>query len=261
MNIDEELYNRLKDNSNMYLNKIDKYGENNLSKCRTKVKAGNEIAHALSLNAYIVAGIIYGEGLMRTAFGEVGENFLREKNPNFSNVDFAYRNMLGIISEMESETSGGRILEGIRNLEERKDSKPEEQLAYLIIDGFNYADSLEKKEKRNICFINYKNKVMSQSLLNGAVTGIVIPTPQDLRQKSSSIDENRAMNILNMARIVMRNNYSMVPQSFKKAYAGLDIDTQITYYVGALSESELERISNISLEDKTHSNNIDDIVI
>jgi hypothetical protein len=236
----KNVFQRLMNNAGEFLNKVDEYNESRLWKVSILIKYAFETAKSLGLDPAVVSGIIIGDELTRTAYLEVGERYLREKNPSFSKIDFAKRMMTGILEGTDSEKTD-LILDGMERLENRNDSSPEQKLAFMLIDGHRYAEGLDTKDKRNICLINYKNRIMVYSKEKGKLTGPVVPVLENPRKAKRNIDEERVLSVLESVHQQFQNHIFVIPGNFERALEGLDKDAEIAYYMLAHPETVIEK--------------------
>lgn len=250
--ISKELYQRLIDNMNIYLNKKDDYDEPRLYKVSKKVRYVLEAASTLGLDPVVPTGIIIGEELTKTAYGAVGEEYIKSIYPGFDRVDFAKRMMNGLLDGIDSPEKED-IIEGIEHIGDRGDKTPEEKLAYMFIDGFEYSDSFDTKTKRDYCFASYKNRIKSYSLKTGELAGPVIPKNNNPRPKKRSINREHALKVLKEAHKYYKDNKSLIPEGIMKGFGDLDEDALIGCFIVALPEEELERVTGIR-EDNTNDN-------
>ena len=238
-----DLLQSLVDEIPLFMNKRDEYGEERAPKIGKKMKASMEVADLLGLDPVVTAGIVCGEELMRTAYGEVGKNYLRKINPNFSKTDFAKRIMEVITYGIESDEKKA-ILEGIERLEDRKDTTPEQKLAFMIIDGFDYADALPDQMSRTVCFVEYKNKIVYYSQDARKLVGPTIPPVKNPRSIRKPVNEKVALKSIKGAIAELKSDSSLAFDGIKEIKKGLDSDVGLAYYVLALSEDELEKIAH-----------------
>ena len=94
------------------------------------------------------------------------------------------RAILGDVLREADPEETARILRGLSHLLPRTDETAEEKLAIMFMDAFSYADGLDTWPKRSICFINFKNRVITYSKREGRLCGPVVPVLPDPRKKA-----------------------------------------------------------------------------
>ena len=174
-------YQTLINSVEKYMNFKDEYNENRLIKVSKKLKASAELSRILGLKEEIVAGIIVGDELSKVDYDKTEEASI-DKERDVCKFEFSKTIMNKILNDAD-ELIKKAINEGIDYLEKREDKTPEQKLAFMIIDGFEYSDALKTQQARDICFINYKNRILEYSKKAGQLAGPIIPELKNPREK------------------------------------------------------------------------------
>ncbi len=224
-----------------YLGKRDQYNESRLLKTAKKLKIASNVAKALSLDEDVVLGIIVGDELSRVAYGEIGEEFISLKS-DFNKLDYTTRMTDFVLNSLPADKKK-KIREGLKHISNERDTSPEEKLANMIIDGFEYADALEKGPNRDICFINYKNRILEYSKAKKELAGPVIPTIKKPRKPKKQVDSAKAFDNLNKVKMRFEKKNNLVPNEFIREFIGFSRDSINRFYTVSLSEVEIEEIA------------------
>ena len=165
-----------------YLDRYDEYGDRRLLKFAVIVKWLLETTRCLGLDDFVALGLLYGSELMRLREDTILVDPLQNDPETAARVAPVRAILREILQEADPEETA-RILRGLDHLLPRTDETAEEKLAIMFMDAFAYADGLDTRDKRSICFINFKNRVMTYSRREGRLCGPVVPVLPNPRKK------------------------------------------------------------------------------
>ncbi len=224
-----------------YADKRDDYDENSGIKIAKKVKFAMQGAKTLNLDSELIAEIIIGEGLSHLAYGPLGEEYLKRIDSKFTMEKYTER-IIGGILYGEDKILTDEIISGANRYKKRDHRAASEQFAYMMLDGFSYADALRQKDYRDVCFINYKNKILKMSMESKTLTGPEIPEIKTPRPKNRAVNKRRALARINTAQAYYKDNINLIPIEIRRAFGDLGEDKLSAYYAVSLPERVLEKL-------------------
>ena len=226
---------------NKYADKRDDYDENSGLKIAKKVKFAMQGAETLNLDPNMAAQFIIGEGLSHLAYGKLGEEYLKRIDPKFSIEDYTSRLINGILHG-ESKVVIDEIVSGVNRYRKGEHREATEQFAYMMLDGFDYADAIKQKDYRDVCYINYKNKILRMSMDAKMLTGPTIPEIKQPRPKNRQVNRRKALMRINTAQRFYKEHIGAIPIEIRRAFGDLGEDKLSAYYAVTLPERELEKL-------------------
>lgn len=125
------------------LYRTDSYRESMLDKTMKKVAYTEEIAESFGFDAEVAAAIVVLRDLATPCYGEIGDNFLREIDSDYTRDGYTERLARRVLNGTESICD--TVCNGIRNVLQNQHTTPEEQIALLIQNGSEFSDSLETR--------------------------------------------------------------------------------------------------------------------
>ena len=215
---------------NKYADKRDDYDENSGLKIAKKVKFAMQGAETLNLDPNMAAQIIIGEGLSHLAYGKLGEEYLKRIDPKFSIEDYTSRLINGILHG-ESKVVIDEIVTGVNRYRKGEHREATEQFAYI-----------KQKDYRDVCYINYKNKILRMSKKEKMLTGPTIPEIKQPRPKNRQVNRRKALMRINTAQRFYKEHIGAIPIEIRRAFGDLGEDKLSAYYAVTLPERELEKL-------------------
>lgn len=224
-----------------YADKRDAYDEFSGLKVAKKVKFAIQGAKSLNLDANNVAQIIIGEGMSHLAYGKLGEDYLKRVDRDFSMEEYT-RRLIGAILYNENKTNTEEVISAVNRYKTDDDRSASEKFAFMMMKGFDYADSIRQKDYRDICYINYKNKILKLSAEAKSLTGPIIPDNRNPRPKTMNVNRKRALMRINYAQSYFKSHISLIPEEIRRAFGDLGEDKLSAYYAVSVSERVLEKL-------------------
>lgn len=235
------------------LYRTDSYGDTILEKTIKKFAYAEEIAESFGFDSVVPATIVIIDDLSTPCFGEIGDRFLREIDPEYTRS--GYRNLLArkLLNGLESPTTDA-IFAGVQNVSKGIHQTPEEQIALMMKTGFAFADSLEKRDLASLFVSRYRVSIIEKTAKTGVLTEpTILENTLDKREKceiSPEEQENRMKTLRNAHQYFLRN-MNKIPQKFKEGWGDVSDEVLAAYYIVGTDDKFLSKFAK---DDK----NVDD---
>ncbi len=218
------------------------YGE--LRKVEVVIKsegAASLVRCASGTDDHIATGIAIGIELGKPTFGQIGEDFLKQKLPNYSNsglgVALTSYMLEGIYTDRAKQ-----IIQGVKRiLDGEIPQTNEERAACLAIELFDAANKLEKDGGAMYSWLLY---CVMQSTRTGGI--VMFDKTEDYNELVNLPPEKETVCYTNENAIELEAAYlyyatdlSRVPEDFVRALTGYSETEIAAYYVMSLSENAL----------------------
>lgn len=227
------------------LYRTDCYGEPMLDKTIKKMAYTEEIANSFGFDAKVATAIVVLRDLATPCYGEIGDDFLREIDPNYTREGYTEKLARKVLNGVEVSTSDV-VCNGIRNIAQNKHTTPEEQIALLIQNGFEFSDSLGTKSLASLFFSRYKDYMVEKTAKTGVLTEYVIPEnsmPRREKAKISPKERAERMNQLRLAHKYFVANINKIPGSFRNGWGDISDDLLAAYYVVGTDDKFLAKFA------------------
>lgn len=230
-----EIRNRIQDPEllKVLLYRTDEYGEAMLEKTIKKMAYAEEIAASFGFDPEIAAAIVVMQDLAVPCYGETGDRFLKEIDPDYTREKYAEKLAGKVLRGMEARASDA-VCKGIQNVAQQKHTTPEEQIALLIQTGFAFADSLESRSLASLFFARYKDSIIEKTAKSGVLKEHVIPDntlPKREKRKLSSEEKEKNRMQLRLAHKYFVTNFNEIPEGFTEGWGNISEALVAAYYV------------------------------
>jgi len=226
------------------LYRTDSYGEPMLDKTIKKIAYTEEIANSFGFDAEVATAIVVLRDLATPCYGEIGDEFLRGIDPNYTREEYTEKLARKVLNGVE--VASDAVCNGIRNVGQNKHTTPEEQIALLIQNGSEFADSLETKSLASLFFSRYKDYMIEKTAKTGVLTEYAIPeNSMPRREKPKISPEERAekMKQLRLAHKYFTENINKIPGSFRDGWGDISDEVLAAYYVVGTDDKFLAKFA------------------
>lgn len=228
-----------------WINKSDDYGENRIEKIYRKLEGAQDIALFFKLDNFTLKSIILGCEISTPVFGELGEEFLKSKVPNYSRSKHARVLMEKFLSGINSPQKD-KIVDGVSHVLNGEFTSPEES----IVDIVNYAsentDRIASGNKQIIAYNDFIQNTIRESNKRGQLFPLKFPSiPEKFCREKRVLDKEKTIKQLDKMYSFYINHPECIPASFKK---GLELPDEeiLAYYIASKSDSAVKKFNEES---------------
>lgn len=222
------------------LYRTDSYRESMLDKTMKKVAYTEEIAESFGFDAEVAAAIVVLRDLATPCYGEIGDNFLREIDSDYTRDGYTERLARRVLNGTESICD--TVCNGIRNVLQNQHTTPEEQIALLIQNGSEFSDSLETRSLASLFFSRYKDYLIEKTAKTGILTDYVIPENRMPRREKITLSQEekaeRKKQLITAYQYFIENMDS-IPENFKEGWGDIRNELLAAYYVVGMDDKFL----------------------
>ncbi len=195
--------------------------------------------------SYAIAAILYTSTIV---YGRLGETFLREKlqeiGEEFSLDEYCNAICESVLRNYNNESRKQKVFEGIKAA--MSDSNSVEataaKAAIMIHEYWNDKDF-------------DKGNAIEEAFLNGEIVEFESLCDKMVHSKFGEIDDATALKNLNIAYNYLKDNLSKISITYKDIYPEVSNAKLLVYYISRLSPEEVERVKELSLQEKIQSAN------
>ena len=234
--------------------KTNRYGEARDHELLLKAELAESIAeHRFDLtveqekrNRTIAQAITVALELGKPAYQEIGEAFLRDKDPSYAKSRLALLLTSLLLQGIECEEKNTilqeteKILEGAPNLSE------EAKAAVLAIKIYDGANKFSKRSDFATVSSVALEKVLEATKENGCITEVpyIAAITERESEKKPALRSERHRKILDSAYVHYLAHYDEIPNDFITASDGLPQECATAYYVASLRETDLMKFES-----------------
>lgn len=225
--------------------KTNQYGERRNIEAVLKANMASEIVQFVKGGDQEVAkGIAVGIELGKPTYGELGEEFLREKNPDYKKSGLG----VALTKVMLAGLSGERVDKILREVEkvlEGEEEISEEAKAAKIAHRIYHAANKRKDRNMfNTILTMALGKVFRATRANGTVSHVDYLDKIDEKEPEKDIIVRNPQQKEEFERAFSYydTNYSEIPEKFTTALDGYRKESIVAYYVASMKENNLRRM-------------------
>lgn len=230
---------KLLDFDDEFFSKLDEYGYSSYPDIATKLDYAEKACDLLGIDYKKVSLIIAVCETRRCCYGEVGERFLTQKVPGYSEDKY----LRALTSESIPEDIREEVFKGASNILEGKTENNEELLSFLTNYAMEYANTYVDNKSKQVFMAMYFDRLVKKSMEEGVLTAPKIDFSKREKRSKAAIEHKQDKYVmLNMLYdyYFAENNIDKIPEDFIARVGNIKPNEIVAYFIASRTEKTIE---------------------